>query len=62
MKLPDNVKIARDIAEQGNTSAASIPLALDRMYAEGDAEPGDLALLIAFGAGLAYAAQVVVLP
>ena len=62
MKLPDTVKIARDIAEQGNTSAASIPLALDRMYAEGDAKSGDTALLIAFGAGLAYAAQVVVLP
>jgi 3-oxoacyl-[acyl-carrier-protein] synthase-3 len=62
MKLPDRVKIARDIAEQGNTSAASIPLALDRMYADGDAKAGDKALLIAFGAGLAYAAQVVVLP
>ena len=62
MKLPDRVKIARDIAEQGNTSAASIPLALDRMYADGDAASGDVALLIAFGAGLAYAAQVVVLP
>ena len=62
MKLPETVKIARDIAEQGNTSAASIPLALDRMYAEGDAKSGDTALLIAFGAGLAYAAQVVVLP
>jgi 3-oxoacyl-[acyl-carrier-protein] synthase-3 len=32
------------------------------MYAEGDAKSGDTALLIAFGAGLAYAAQVVVLP
>src|SRR4051794_7336052 len=62
MKLPETVKIARDIAEQGNTSAASIPLAIDRMYADGDAKSGDVALLIAFGAGLAYAAQVVVLP
>ncbi len=62
MKLPPEVRIARDIAEQGNTSAASIPLALDRMYADGDARSGDLALLIAFGAGLAYAAQVVRLP
>ena len=35
MKLPERVKIARDIAEQGNTSAASIPLALDRMIDEG---------------------------
>ena len=62
MKLPERVRIARDIAEQGNTSAASIPLALDRMIAEGDAKSGDLALLIAFGAGLAYAAQVVRVP
>jgi 3-oxoacyl-[acyl-carrier-protein] synthase-3 len=62
MKLPERVKIARDIADQGNSSAASIPLALDRMIAEGDAKSGDLALLIAFGAGLAYAAQVVRVP
>jgi 3-oxoacyl-[acyl-carrier-protein] synthase-3 len=62
MKLPDTVNIARDIAEQGNTSAASIPLALDRMLADGEAKSGDVALLIAFGAGLAYAAQVVVVP
>ncbi|MFC7496021.1 MULTISPECIES: beta-ketoacyl-ACP synthase III [unclassified Nocardioides] len=62
MKLPERVRIARDIAEQGNTSAASIPLALDRMIEEGDARSGDTALLIAFGAGLAYAAQVVRVP
>jgi 3-oxoacyl-[acyl-carrier-protein] synthase III len=62
MKLPATVRIARDIAEQGNTSAASVPLALHRMIADGDARSGDLALLIAFGAGLAYAAQVVVVP
>ena len=62
MKLPERVRIARDIAEQGNTSAASIPLALDRMIAEGEARSGDLALLVAFGAGLAYAAQVVTIP
>ncbi len=62
MKLPERVRIARDIAEQGNTSAASIPLALDRMIEEGEARSGDVALLIAFGAGLAYAAQVVTVP
>jgi 3-oxoacyl-[acyl-carrier-protein] synthase-3 len=62
MKLPERVKIARDIADQGNTSAASIPLALDRMLADGDARSGDTALLIAFGAGLSYAAQVVTVP
>jgi 3-oxoacyl-[acyl-carrier-protein] synthase-3 len=62
MKLPEHVRIARDIAEQGNASAASIPLALDRMIEEGEARSGDTALLIAFGAGLAYAAQVVTVP
>ena len=36
MKLPPTVKIARDIADQGNTSAASIPLALGRMIEEGE--------------------------
>ncbi|MEP9382825.1 beta-ketoacyl-ACP synthase III [Nocardioides sp. KR10-350] len=62
MKLPESVKIARDIAEMGNTSAASIPLALDRMIEEGQATSGETALFIAFGAGLVYAAQVVVVP
>jgi 3-oxoacyl-[acyl-carrier-protein] synthase-3 len=62
MKLPEHVRIARDIAEQGNTSAASIPLALGRMIEDGEARSGDTALLIAFGAGLAYAAQVVTVP
>jgi 3-oxoacyl-(acyl-carrier-protein) synthase III len=62
MKLPEHVRIARDVAEQGNASAASVPLALDAMIASGQARSGDLALLIAFGAGLAYAAQVVVVP
>jgi 3-oxoacyl-[acyl-carrier-protein] synthase III len=62
MKLPDHVAIARDIADQGNTSAASIPLALDRLIEDGEAKSGDTALLIAFGAGLAYAAQVVTVP
>jgi 3-oxoacyl-[acyl-carrier-protein] synthase III len=62
MKLPEHVKIARDIATQGNTSAASIPLALGRMIDEGQAKSGDLALVIAFGAGLAYAAQVIKVP
>jgi 3-oxoacyl-[acyl-carrier-protein] synthase-3 len=62
MKLPEHVRIARDIAEQGNTSAASVPLALGRMIDDGQAKSGDVALLIAFGAGLSYAAQVVKVP
>jgi 3-oxoacyl-[acyl-carrier-protein] synthase III len=62
LKLPEHVAVARDITHQGNTSAASIPLAMDRMQRDGKAKSGDTALLIAFGAGLAYAAQVVTIP
>ena len=62
LKLPDRVAIARDIVDQGNTSAASIPLAMERMLEEGSIAPGDKALLVAFGAGLVYAAQVVTVP
>jgi 3-oxoacyl-[acyl-carrier-protein] synthase-3 len=62
LKLPAHVPVARDIREQGNTSAASIPLAMERMLETGEAKSGGTALLIGFGAGLVYAAQVVVLP
>jgi 3-oxoacyl-[acyl-carrier-protein] synthase-3 len=62
LKLPEHVVVARDIATAGNTSAASVPLALDRLVENGDVQSGGLALLIGFGAGLAYAAQVVELP
>ncbi|MBV9921153.1 MAG: beta-ketoacyl-ACP synthase 3, partial [Pseudonocardia sp.] len=54
--------VADDIVHSGNTSSASIPLALDHMRAAGRARSGDVVLLAGFGAGLAYAAQVVVLP
>ncbi|GAA1972107.1 beta-ketoacyl-ACP synthase III [Kitasatospora viridis] len=62
LKLPASVPVARDIAETGNTSAASIPLAMERMLQTGEAKSGDLALIIGFGAGLVYAAAVVTLP
>jgi 3-oxoacyl-[acyl-carrier-protein] synthase-3 len=62
LKLPEHVPVARDIAKTGNTSAASIPLAMERMLEEGEAPHGGAALLIGFGAGLVYAAQVVTLP
>ncbi len=60
--LPAKVAVGRDIVDSGNTSAASIPLATERLLRDGDAKSGDLALQIGFGAGLVYAAQVVVLP
>ncbi|GAB4050516.1 beta-ketoacyl-ACP synthase III [Catellatospora paridis] len=62
LKLPAGVPVARDIAEAGNTSAASIPLAMERMRRDGQTRRGGTALLIGFGAGLSYAAQVVTLP
>ncbi|MFT3872232.1 MAG: beta-ketoacyl-ACP synthase III [Nocardioides sp.] len=62
LKLPDGIAIARDIQDSGNTSAASVPLAIEAMLRHGEAKPGDTALLIAFGAGLSYASQVVTLP
>ncbi|MGI9196106.1 MAG: beta-ketoacyl-ACP synthase III [Candidatus Nanopelagicales bacterium] len=62
LKLPEHVPVARDIETTGNTSAASIPIAMDRMLSTGEVPHGGTALLIGFGAGLAYAAQVVTLP
>jgi 3-oxoacyl-(acyl-carrier-protein) synthase III len=62
LKIPDSVPIARDIIDAGNTSAASVPLAMEAMLASGQVADGGTALLIAFGAGLSYAAQVVTLP
>ena len=62
LKLPDGIAVARDIQDAGNTSAASVPLAIEAMVRNGEAKAGDTALLIAFGAGLSYASQVVTLP
>lgn len=62
LELPDSVVVARDIVDTGNTSAASIPLAMHRLLAEGKVKSGGYALEIGFGAGLAFAAQVVELP
>ena len=62
LRLPGNVVIAHDIAETGNTSAASVPLALSRLISGGRVKSGDLALLLAFGAGLTYAGQVIRIP
>lgn len=62
LKLPADIPVARDIVTTANTSAASIPIATTRMLAENEIPSGGLALQIGFGAGLVYAAQVVVLP
>jgi 3-oxoacyl-[acyl-carrier-protein] synthase-3 len=62
LKLPESVVIARDIEQQGNSSAASIPLAIEALMESGQARSGQTCLIIGFGAGLVYAGQVVVLP
>ncbi|GGL26021.1 ketoacyl-ACP synthase III [Phycicoccus endophyticus] len=62
LHMPADIPIARDIAYTGNTSSASIPLAMERMVRHGEVPSGGLALQIGFGAGLSYAAQVVVIP
>lgn len=54
--------VADDIKYSGNTSSASIPMAMDHMRAAGRISSGDVALIIGFGAGLSYAGQVVICP
>ena len=62
LKLPESVVVARDIEMQGNTSAASIPLAMHALREEHPELSGGLALTIGFGAGLVFGAQVVEIP
>jgi 3-oxoacyl-[acyl-carrier-protein] synthase-3 len=58
---PD-VLVSTDIVDAGNTSSASIPLALARMIERGELPSGAPVLLLGFGAGLTYAGQVVLCP
>jgi 3-oxoacyl-[acyl-carrier-protein] synthase-3 len=55
-------RVADDIVHAGNTSSASIPLALSRLIERGGLESGAPVLLLGFGAGLCYAAQVITVP
>lgn len=57
-----NAVVATDVTYSGNTSAASIPLALSKLLEENPLPSGAPVLLFAFGGGLAYAGQVVKLP
>ncbi len=54
--------VADDVTDSGNTSAASIPLALARLIDQDRVRAGQPVLLLGFGAGLTYAAQVVACP
>jgi 3-oxoacyl-[acyl-carrier-protein] synthase III len=62
LELPESVVVAEDIVDSGNTSSASVPLALERALADGHAHSGDVALLLGFGGGLSFAAQVITVP
>ena len=60
--LPPTVAVARDVVDSGNTSAASVPLALTRLVEQGEVRRGDPVLLLGFGAGLTAAGTVVRCP
>ncbi|HEV7710375.1 MAG TPA: beta-ketoacyl-ACP synthase III [Asanoa sp.] len=62
LDLPPEVRVARDIETAGNTSAASVPLALDTLLTQHPESAGRPALLIGFGAGLCHAALTATLP
>ena len=58
LEIPDD-KIFININEYGNTSAASVPLAFDQVIREGKIKHGDIVILVAFGAGLTWGANVI---
>jgi 3-oxoacyl-[acyl-carrier-protein] synthase-3 len=58
----EKMEVADDITYTGNTSSASIPIALDHMRKAGRVSTGDVLLMVGFGAGLSYAGQVVISP
>ncbi|ADJ44699.1 3-oxoacyl-[acyl-carrier-protein] synthase III [Amycolatopsis mediterranei S699] len=62
LDLRDDVAIGKDVVDSGNTSAASVPLALSKMVGRGELPSGEPVLLFAFGGGLSWAGQVVTCP
>jgi 3-oxoacyl-[acyl-carrier-protein] synthase-3 len=62
LNLPEHVAIAKDGIQMGNTTAATIPLALETLIENKEVKSGDLALVMGFGAGLSYSGQVIVIP
>ncbi|WP_369017571.1 ketoacyl-ACP synthase III [Thermatribacter velox] len=58
LKIPQE-KIFVNVHKYGNTSSASIPIALDEAYREGRIKDGDLLLLVGFGAGLTWGSTVI---
>ncbi|MHC4557100.1 MAG: beta-ketoacyl-ACP synthase III [Planctomycetota bacterium] len=58
LNLPDE-KVFININEYGNTSAASVPIAFDECVRKGKIKRGDIIVLVAFGAGLTWGANVI---
>ncbi len=58
----ENAVVARDVVESGNTSAASIPIALSKLVREQNLPEGSPILLFGFGGGLSWSGQVVGAP
>ena len=58
LNLP-NEKVFINITEYGNTSAASVPIAFDECIRKGKIKRGDIVILVAFGAGLTWGANVI---
>ena len=56
LKLPDE-KVPHNIQKYGNTTAATIPLLWDECVRDGRITPGDLVLMVAFGAGMTWGAS-----
>ncbi|PEN14542.1 3-oxoacyl-ACP synthase [Longibacter salinarum] len=52
-------KVVVNVDRYGNTSAASVPIALSEAFDEGRAQPGDTIAVVAFGAGLTWASAIV---
>jgi 3-oxoacyl-[acyl-carrier-protein] synthase-3 len=52
-------KVFVNIDKYGNTSSASIPIALDEAFKQGRLSPGDAVIFVAFGAGLTWGSAVV---
>ncbi|MFG3381193.1 beta-ketoacyl-ACP synthase III [Streptomyces sp. NPDC047999] len=57
-----NAVVARDVVDSGNTSAASVPMALSKLVERGEIASGDPVLLFGFGGNLSYAGQVIRCP
>ena len=58
LKLPDE-KVFVNIAQYGNTSAASVPIAFDECMRAGKLKKGDIFVFVAFGAGVTWGANVI---